>query len=139
MATAETENARVVKAIYGGWSGSKGAGVDDVGRYIAEDVQWRSLADGRPGAAFTAARSGRDAALAYLFELTANWSMNYYEVKNVITEGDFAVVIADISWTNKKSQKTFEGEKVDVIRFSDGKIAEFSEYYDTIGLIEASQ
>ncbi len=136
----EARNVAIVKSIYEVWSGSEGGGLDDVAAALADDVDWRSLADGRIEAvAFTKPRKGKADALAYLEELTRDWSMNEYTVHEYIAQGDRVVVLATVSWTHKGTGKTTRTEKADVIRLRDGKIAAFMEYYDTLDLVEAAK
>ena len=46
-----------------------------------------------------------------------------------------ALVLADISFTNKKTGKTFVSPKADLWRFNRGKATEFYEYYDTAAVM----
>ncbi|MEM9169483.1 MAG: nuclear transport factor 2 family protein [Pseudomonadota bacterium] len=139
MTPEERANLDVVKAIYDGWTGSKAANIDELTDYIADDVEWRSLANGAAPFAFTAPGRGKEHALAYLQGLTEAWSMVYYEITDYIVQHDKVVVLSDVSWTCKATEKTIESPKADVLTLKDGKVVAFMEYYDTEQFLAAGR
>ena len=44
---------------------------------------------------------------------------------------------ADISFTNKSTSKTLDTKKADFIRFEDGKVVKFFEYFDKAAFRDA--
>jgi uncharacterized protein len=131
------DNAATLLAAYRGWNASKG----DPHYWldiVAAEIRLNSLADGAAPLEFTAARQGAEQLKAYLAGLLADWRMNFQNLKEIIAEGDRLCAIVEMSWTNKRSAKTFEGLKVDIWRFKDGKAVEFQEFYDTARAMAAA-
>ncbi len=131
MSDKTQDNAAIVNRIYTEWNNSKGGSRSDILDQLTDDIEWRSLADGRDPAGFTASCKGKEGVANYFRGLTENWSMNHVTVDEIIARDDRVIVLLGISWTNRKTGKTHDGEKIDVIRMRDGKICEFAEYYDT--------
>ncbi len=98
----------------------------------------RSMADGRTGAEFTAAVSGREALGRYFSGLTGGWEMEYYRVDEYIADGDTVVALGSTAWTNRATGKRAESLKADFWKFRDGKAMSFLEFYDSCALIEAA-
>ncbi|MCP4319547.1 MAG: nuclear transport factor 2 family protein, partial [Hyphomicrobiales bacterium] len=61
-----------------------------------------------------------------------------YKVSRYIAEGDTVVAVGSTSWRVRATGKDFETPKVDVVRFEDGKIVSFFEYYDTAKILAAT-
>jgi uncharacterized protein len=131
------DNAAILEAAYRGWNVSKG----DPRHWldiVAPEIRLNSLADGAAPLEFTASRQGAEQLKAYLAGLVADWRMNFQNLKEIIAEGDRLCAIVEMSWTNKRTAKTFEGLKVDIWRFKDGKAVEFQEFYDTARAMAAA-
>jgi ketosteroid isomerase-like protein len=134
----ETENVATLKKAYDGWAGEKASNLECWTSIMADDVEMRSLADGAPGVAFSQARHGIAEARKYLEELTRDWEMLSYEVEDYVAQGDRVVAIGSTTWRNKRTRKAVATPKVDVWRMRDGKIVEFTEYFDTAKVLAAA-
>jgi uncharacterized protein len=132
------DNAGILEAAYRGWNASKG----DPNYWlaiVAPEIRLNSLAGGAAPLEFTASRQGADQLKAYLAELLADWSMNFQNLKEIIADGERFCAIVEMSWTNRRTAKTFEGIKVDIWRFKDGMAVEFEEFYDTARAMAAAR
>ena len=137
MTEDEESNVAALQMAYAAWHESRGK----VGTWIglfADEIIWNSQADGRPGMEFSRRRSFRQDILNYFEELHCNWSMQYYHVNEFFAKRDRVVVIANVSWTNRHTNKTATVPKVDIWRFRNGKAVDFMEYFDTHVALQAS-
>jgi ketosteroid isomerase-like protein len=118
---------------YKRWNDTKGndAAKDYVLSLVAPKVSWGSLANGKGSLDFTEERLSRKQVKAYLDGLTAAWTMNFYKVTKFVAAGPFVLALGEVSFTNKKTNKTAKMPKADLWRFSRGKAVEFFEYYNT--------
>jgi hypothetical protein len=138
--TQEERNVAALREAYRLWNESKGGSVDFWLSLLSPEINFGSLAQGRVDSiAFTRTRRSRDEVASYLRELTREWSMIDYEVKEFVAQGSRVVAVGRTSWRNKRTEKVADSPKVDVWRFDDaGKAIEYYEYYDTAALIEAA-
>jgi ketosteroid isomerase-like protein len=132
--TAATNKA-ILKKAHDLWSESKGASVDHWLGILADEVDFRSLAEGRPGLEFTSRRRGRDEITSYLRGLSETFEMIHYTVNFYVAEDDRVVAVGSTSWRNRQTGQAFETPKADIVRFKDGKITEFFEIYDTAAIL----
>jgi ketosteroid isomerase-like protein len=137
MAT-EAENVAILRKAYEAWSGAKAANLDCWVSIMADDARLKSLADGAEAVPFTRSRAGRSEIIEYLEGLTREWEMLSYDVDEFVAQDDRVVAIGSTSWRNKLTGKVAATPKIDVWRMRDGKVTEFSEFYDTARLYEAS-
>lgn len=137
----EARNTEILRTAYQCWADSKGGSCDHWLEMLAENIHFGSLAQGRPDSlAFTQTRAHRDGVAEYLKALTENWAMINYIVDQYVAQGDRVVAIGRTAWRNRSTGKVADTPKVDVWRFDDaGKAIEFYEYYDTAGMIAATQ
>ena len=128
----------ILRDCYTQWHETRGGSVD-VWMGIADDAfTLRSMADGRPGAEFTAACNCKEDLGRYLSGLTGGWEMEYYRIDEYISQGDTVIALGGTAWTNKATGKRGETLKADVWKFRDGKAISFLEFYDSCVLIEAA-
>jgi ketosteroid isomerase-like protein len=127
----EQENVEILRRAYALWNDSKANSVGHWLDLIADDVQWRSLADGATGMEFTGACNGKADVQRYFADLAGQWAMNHYTVYEFIAQGDRVVMIGSCGWRNKKTGAAVDTPKVDIIRMRDGRIVDFFELYDT--------
>lgn len=130
MDTAD-QNTEIVRSAFETWHNCKGESIECWMDIMADEVNFRSLADGRDDLAFTEERKSRDEVLGYLKGLTEMFEMVNYKVDFYVAQGDRVVAVGSTSWKKRGTENQFDTPKVDVIRLKDGKIVEFFEYYDT--------
>ena len=135
----EIENLSTLKNAYRMWDESKADSVEHWMNLIADDVCWKSLGDGADGLEFSQACNCKHDVERYFSKLAAEWEMLHYTVDEFISQGDRIVVLCRCGWRNKRTGKVVETPKADIIRMRDGKIVEFSEFYDTAKAMEGSR
>lgn len=133
-----TANVKTLKKLYAQWGKTKGASAESIVQALAPNVVWGSLSAGADPIAFTKMRKSREEVGDYFRGLESGFKMNYYNVKEYVAGGPYVLVLADISFTNKKTGKTFVSPKADLWRFSRGKVTEFYEYYDTAAVMAST-
>ena len=135
VTAAATSNAKTLKKLYARWDKTKGGSADAFIDILAPSVLWGSLAAGAGPVAFTKTRKTRNEVAGYFRGLEDAFKMNYYSVKEYVAGGPYVLVLSEISFTNKKTGKTFVSPKADLWRFNRGKATEFYEYYDTAAVM----
>lgn len=138
--TYEARNTEILRNAYALWNETKGASADYWLGILADELNFASLAQGRPDAlSFTEARHSREGVSAYLAALTCDWEMIDYVVDHFVAQGDRVVAVGRTAWRNKATKKVVDTPKADVWRFDEtGKAIEFFEFYDTAGIIQAA-
>lgn len=129
--SAETQNTAILQRAYARWLETKGSDFDCWLSVMADDVKLTSLSNGSPAVPFTSARKGHAEIIEYLQGLTDAWAMDSYDIDEYVAQGDRVVAIGSTSWTNKQTGKIMRTPKIDIWRLRDGKIIEYSEFYDT--------
>lgn len=128
-------NKAILKEAFERWHETKGGSVDHWLSILADEVDFRSLADGKPGLEFTARRRSKTEVTEYMSGLIAMFEMIHYTVDMYIAEDDRVVAVGRTSWRNRATGETFDTPKADVARFKDGKITAFYEIYDTAAVL----
>jgi ketosteroid isomerase-like protein len=98
--------------------------------FADQNISFGSLPRGEGPMQFATQYDNREVLRGYFKGLLEQWTMNFYEVKQFIAQGDMVVMQGFCSWTNKATGKTVETPKVDIWRFRDGKAVEFYELSD---------
>jgi ketosteroid isomerase-like protein len=124
--------------IYRRWHETKGACLDEFIGIFADDISFRSLAQGAAPVTFTAAAIGPAQLRGYFDGLLAGWTMIHFTVDHMIADGDRVAVVGSTAWTCKATGKVCETPKIDLWRFRDGRAVEFFELYDTAGMLAAA-
>ncbi len=135
----DSENLKILKEAYALWNDSK---AESGRRWIAlldDKVVWRSLGDGMPGMEFSRPCDCKDDVIRYFEELAVDWSLVHYTVDEFVCQGDRIVMLGRCAWTHRRTGKTVETPKADILRMKDGKITEFFEFFDTAQAIAAAR
>jgi len=135
----ETDDFETLQEAYRLWNDSKADSVTHWTNLVADDVQWRSIADGVRGMEFSRACGCKDDVARYFSELAKEWGMIHYTVDEFICEGERFVMLGRCGWKNRRTGKAVETPKADIIRMRNGKIVEFFEFYDTAQAIAAAR
>jgi uncharacterized protein len=120
-----------LKAACKAWQETKGGSVEQWLELFADQIDFRSLADGRDNLPFTVRRRTKDELRDYFFAVAADWEMIHYTPGYFVEEGDRIVMMGSMAWRNRRTKASFESVKADFWRFKDGKAVEFLEMYDT--------
>lgn len=81
--------------------------------------------------AFAATPRGKAAFAADMLKIATEFDLERYDVREVIADGAFVGVHADVAFRAKESGNLVTAEKLDMFRFVGGRIAEFIEFFDT--------
>jgi ketosteroid isomerase-like protein len=136
--SSEANNVEILKEAYRQWHETRGGSVDHFMGICDQNISFGSLPRGEAPMQFAAQYDNREVLRGYFKGLLDQWSMNYYEVKQFIAQGDMVVMQGFCSWTNKATGKKVETPKVDIWRFRDGKAVEFYELFDTAAAFAAA-
>ena len=133
-----SENIRILKEGYAKWNESKADSVDYWMGILAEDVQWRSIADGTDSIDFARPCAGKSDVGQYFERVGGEWEMLYYEVDEFIEQGERIVALGRCGWKHRGTGQSVETPKADIFRMKDGKIVEFFEFFDTAAAVAAT-
>lgn len=133
-----TDNVAILREAFELWNETKGGSADHFLTIMADDVDFRSLAEGQKGIEFTERRSNKLGFVEYLTGLAETFEMIHYTVDEYIAQNDRVVAVGSTSWRNRATGKIFDTPKADIVRFKDGKIVEFFEFYDTAMVLATS-
>ena len=133
------DNVARLKAVYAEWHESKGTNEKVWLDLMADNIRILSLAAGAPGAEFTKEVRSKEDLGRYFRGLRDDWQMIHYTTDHFIVDGDRVAVLGTTAWRYRKNGREIDTPKADFIRFQDGKIVEFYEFYDTAALMAAIQ
>ena len=128
-----------LKDTYARWDKSKGTDEKAWLDLMADNIRILSLAAGAPGVEFTREVRSKDDLKRYFEGLRDGWQMIHYTPDHFIVDGDRIAVMSTTIWRNRKTGRELNTPKGDFIRFQDGKIVEFYEFYDTAAMQAAMQ
>ncbi|WP_425044753.1 nuclear transport factor 2 family protein [Primorskyibacter sp. S87] len=131
-------NAQLVREAYARWNACKGTDLNLWDEYTTEDLCLRSLGSGNHGLDFSCPREGRAQMHEYLKDLTDAFELQHWTMEETISQGDKVVGIGKTAWKHRARGIPVETPVVIVCRFRDGKVCEFSEYYDTASFAAAT-
>jgi ketosteroid isomerase-like protein len=127
-----TDTRSIVRDLYDAYG--KGDG-PRVAQYLHDDIDWVIYApvDVFP---FAGVRRGRQAVLAALADLGANYLLRHYVPEIVLIDGDRAAVMSDVHFVQKSSGRAMRFRLANFLRFQDGRVIEFREFVDTFDAVE---
>jgi ketosteroid isomerase-like protein len=133
------ENVTKLRHAYQQWHDTRGGSVQTWLDLMADDVRMRSIIDGAGGMEFTRANAGKAGVKSYFEGLATDWEMIHFNADEFIAQGDRVVVLSLVAFRYRKTGKVAESPKADVLRFRDGKIVEFFEFFDTAAALAATR
>lgn len=131
-------HAEKLRATYQRWHDTKGKSAEDWLALVSDDLKLRSAGDGHEKMAFSAPRNGKADLEAYFAVLAADWDMIHFTMEEIISEGDLVMARGTCEWKNRHTGKSAKSFIIDRIRFHNGLIVEFEEFYDTATAIAAA-
>ena len=109
--------------------------VHEVQDLLAQDIEWQCNAP-TSVLAFAGHRTGRAAVLDYFEQLDATWTLERYDITELIAQGDRVVALGNIAFRNSATRKLLETRKADVFRIRDGQVASFEEFFDSAATVD---
>ncbi|MEI9885574.1 MAG: nuclear transport factor 2 family protein [Rhizomicrobium sp.] len=102
---------------------------------IHPDIVWITQA---PSAyyPFGGRHEGRAGTLAGVAKIATVYSLNRYDVVELVAEGDVVWLTANLDFTHRKSGARLQFQLVGRWEFRDGKILKLTEYFDSASVLE---
>ncbi|QIG51557.1 nuclear transport factor 2 family protein [Nordella sp. HKS 07] len=138
VTVATRANVNALKHLYAQYAKTKGASIQSILELLAPNVVWGSLSAGTYPLAFSRTHRSREEVAEYFRGLSEAFTMNYYDVREYVAAGPYVLALSEISFTNKKTGKTFVSPKADFWRFAGGKAVEFYEFFDTAAVMASA-
>lgn len=136
----EEDNVAILRQAYERWNETGGGSAEHWLGIVADDIDFRSLGGGQQGGLeFTCPGEGCAGLAAYFEALAQQYEILGYRFDDAIAQGDRVVMVGAVSMRNRTTGKQCETPKVDIARMKDGKIIEFTEYYDTAKVMATAQ
>jgi len=103
--------------------------------HLSKDVRWAVNTADREAAPWFGKYRGRQGVVAF-FEAMSVVTMNMFETRAVIGDGDLVVVLLHMAFTSPK-QREVEMDEVQVWQFHEGKVQSVELYPDTLAVAQA--
>jgi ketosteroid isomerase-like protein len=85
---------------------------------------------------FAGQRRGRTAVLEAMGSIAKDFSLERYEPRIVIVEGDRAAVMSEVAFTQRSTGRMLSMQLANFLRFRNGRLIEFREFANTFDLVE---
>ena len=85
---------------------------------------------------FAGQRHGRTAVLEALGSIAKDYSLERYEPRIVIVEGDRAAVMSEVAFKQRSTGRMLSMQLANFLRFRNGRLVEFREFMNTFDLVE---
>ena len=136
--TAAEQHVALLRGVYKRWAETKGGNVDEIIGLLADDVVWRSIANGLHGLNFAKEPLTKPNVRSYFENLGKDWELVFFDVERMIAQNNSVVVVAECSFRHRRTGKSFMSPKVDIWDFRRGKVVAFFEYFDTASAIRSA-
>ncbi|HEY7765978.1 MAG TPA: nuclear transport factor 2 family protein [Aestuariivirgaceae bacterium] len=136
--SAGEQHAALLKGIYKRWAETKGSNVDEILNLLADDVVWRSIANGLHGLNFAKEPLTKPNVRSYFENLGKDWELVFFDVERMIAQNHTVVVVAECSFRHRRTGKSFMSPKVDIWDFKRGKVVGYFEFFDTASAIRSA-
>jgi ketosteroid isomerase-like protein len=104
---------------------------------MAEDIKW--TVPEIENAPFAGSREGVSKVAAFFTELTESEDITRFEPLEFIAQNDKVVVLGESAATVKATGRSYETDWVHVFTLNDGKVTEFTEFFDNAAATRAFQ
>ena len=108
---------------------------DRVAALIHDDVDW-IIYSPLQVLPFAGARRGKTAVLAALGSIAKEYSLERYEPKIIIVDGDRAAVMSEVAFKQRSTDRTLRFLLANFLRIQDGRLIEFREFANSFDLVE---
>jgi ketosteroid isomerase-like protein len=136
--SAVEQHAALLKGVYKRWAETKGGNVDEILNLLADDVIWRSIANGLHGLNFAKEPLTKPNVRSYFENLGKDWELVFFDVERMIAQNHTVVVVAECSFRHRRTGKSFMSPKVDIWDFKRGKVVGYFEFFDTASAIRSA-
>ncbi|MGE3245743.1 MAG: nuclear transport factor 2 family protein [Beijerinckiaceae bacterium] len=127
----DNPNVAALKKTYERWQSCKGLDTSCWDEIMADHIRLRSVAEETPGLQFAKDRVSKQEMAAYFSALTDAWEMVHWTPETYVADGDCVAMFGRCAWKFKATGKTADVRAAHLVRFENGKIAEFTEIFDS--------
>ena len=127
----EETHVSLLREAYQKWHDTKAGSADHWLALMTDDVRFGSLASGAAKMEFTRTSSCKEEVKQYFSQLTSQWEMIHYTIREYIAQGDRVVALGNCTFRHKQTGKILDTPKADFHRFRGGKICDFFEFDHT--------
>jgi ketosteroid isomerase-like protein len=127
-------NTEIVKKAYDCFGKGDIAGLLDLN---ADDIKWTIPVV--EGAEFSGSRTGKPAVAEFFKQLAEAEDFSHFAPNEFIAEGDRVIALGSSTATIKETGKTFKTDWVHVFTVKNGKITNFTEFFDNAAANRAYQ
>ena len=132
------QHVALLKGIYKRWAETKGGNFEEIINLLADDVVWRSIANGLHGLNFAKEPLTKPNVRGYFENLGKDWELVFFDVERMIAQNNTVAVVAECSFRHRRTGMSFMSPKVDIWDFKRGKVIGFFEYFDTASAIRSA-
>lgn len=108
---------------------------DRVASYLHDDIDWIIYAPMNIFP-FVGARRGKAAVLEALGGIAKDYTIERYEPKVIVVEGDRAAVMSEVAFRQRSSGRVLSFQLANFLLFRNSKVIEFREFANTFDLVE---
>lgn len=111
--------------------------IDGLLKTMADDIKWN--VPEIENAAFAGSRNGLDAVRQFFTQLQEGEEITRFEPLEFIAQDDKVVVLGESAATVRSTGRSYETDWVHVFHLRDGKVIEFTEFFDNAAATRAFQ
>ena len=137
MAGHRNPNVAALEHAYARWSETKGGSADEVLALFDEQVEMRSVLTDEMPSELAGSHILKEQAAQYFAALARDWEMLYWDVNQIIGDGDDVVVISRCAWRSRTTGAEVDTPKVDIWHFEGGRATRFTELFDSLAFARA--
>jgi uncharacterized protein len=140
MTANRNPNVVALQHAYARWSETKGGSADEVLALFDDRIEMRSVLTPELPSELAGSHVSKDHAAQYFAALSADWEMIYWDVYQLIADGedgDDVVVISRCAWRNRATGAEVDTPKVDIWHFENGRATRFTELFDSLAFARA--
>lgn len=137
MSARTNPNAAALEHAYARWSETKGGSAAEVLDLFDERVEMRSVLTPELPSELAGSRVEKARAAEYFAALARDWEMIYWDVHQIIADGDDVVVISRCAWRNRATGAEVDTPKTDIWHFENGRATRFTELFDSLAFARA--
>ena len=114
----EETHVSLLREAYQKWHDTKAGSADHWLALMTDDVRFGSLASGAAKMEFTRTSSCKEEVKQYFSQLTSQWEMIHYTIREYIAQGDRVVALGNCTFRHKQTGKILDTPKADFHRFA---------------------
>ena len=130
-------NVAALDHAYARWRDTKGGSADEVLALFDDQVEMRSVLTDEMPSELAGSHISKQQAAQYFAALARDWEMIYWDVYQIIADGDDVVMVGRCAWRSRATGAEVDTPKVDIWHFENGKATRFMELFDSLAFARA--